>query len=100
MKFADLMRVRPWVNPIVFGNHWPNRTTDTEEHVSPKTSFLAFIQPAWNFLRIKLINSTVFSTPFPAENDQVIFVVLCDASLLHKWSCPQKLFFVVILEIF
>ncbi len=31
MKFT-----REWVDPIVFGNNRPNRTTDMGENVSPK----------------------------------------------------------------
>ncbi len=39
MKFAWLVRVYSWVNPIVFGNNWPNRTTDMGGNVPPKPVF-------------------------------------------------------------
>ncbi len=39
MKFTWLMRVLSWVNPIVFGNNRPNRTTDMGENVPPKPVF-------------------------------------------------------------
>ncbi len=39
MKFTWLMRVHSWVNPIVFGNNRPNRTTDMGENVPPKPVF-------------------------------------------------------------
>ncbi len=39
MKFTWLVRVHPWVNPIAFGNNWPNRTTDIGENVSLKPVF-------------------------------------------------------------
>ncbi len=39
IKFAYLMRVHPRVNPIVFGDNWPYRTTDMEENVTPKPVF-------------------------------------------------------------
>ncbi len=35
MKFARLVRVRPWVNPIVFGNNRSNSTTDKTENEPP-----------------------------------------------------------------
>ncbi len=34
-----IVRAHPWMNPIVFGNNRPNKTTDTGENVAPKTSF-------------------------------------------------------------
>ncbi len=40
MKFRWLVRVHSWVNPIVFGNSLPNRTTtDMGENVPPKRVF-------------------------------------------------------------
>ncbi len=33
MIFTWLVRIHPWVNPIVFGNNWLNRTTDIGENV-------------------------------------------------------------------
>ncbi len=40
MKFSWLVRVHSsWVNPIVFGNNRPNRTTDVGENVPPKPVF-------------------------------------------------------------
>ncbi len=39
MKFIPLMRVHSWVNPIVFGNNWPNRTADMGKNVLPKLVF-------------------------------------------------------------
>ncbi len=50
MKFTRLVRVHPWVNPIVFGNNQPNRTTDMGENV-PQNQFFGFksdgSRPAW-----------------------------------------------------
>ncbi len=39
MKLTWLVRVHSWVNPIVFGNNRPNRTTDMGENVPPKPIF-------------------------------------------------------------
>ncbi len=39
MKFTWLVRVHSWVNPIVFRNSRPNRTTDMGENVPPKPVF-------------------------------------------------------------
>ncbi len=39
MKFTWLVRVYSWVNPIVFGNNGPNRTTYMGENVPPKQVF-------------------------------------------------------------
>ncbi len=39
MKFTCLVRVHPWVNPIVFGNNQPNRIADVGENVAPKPAF-------------------------------------------------------------
>ncbi len=36
MKFTWLVQIHPWVNPIVFGNNQPNRTTDMGKNVAPK----------------------------------------------------------------
>ncbi len=36
---VGLVRVHPWMNPIVFGNNRPNRTTDMGENVPPKLVF-------------------------------------------------------------
>ncbi len=41
MAFTWLVRVHSWVNPIVFGNNRPNRTTDIGESV-PKNQFFEF----------------------------------------------------------
>ncbi len=35
LKFTWLVRVQSWVNPMVFGNNRPNRTTDMGENVPP-----------------------------------------------------------------
>ncbi len=50
MKFTRLVRLPPWVTPIVFGNKRLNG-------IAPKTGFLAFIPPVWAFLRKKLKHS-------------------------------------------
>ncbi len=63
----------PCVNPIIFGNNRPNRTTDIGENVPPKPVFLAFIQPVLSFFRLK----AVFGTPFPTEKVLLSFVVWC-----------------------
>ncbi len=39
MKFTWLVRVHSWVNPIVLGNNWPNRTTYIGENMPPKSIF-------------------------------------------------------------
>ncbi len=39
MKFACLIRVHPWVNPIVFGRNQPNRITNMGENVTTKPFF-------------------------------------------------------------
>ncbi len=39
MKFTWLVRVHSRVNPIVFGNNRPNRTTDVGENVAPELVF-------------------------------------------------------------
>ncbi len=39
MKFTWLVRIHSCVNPIVFGNNRPNRTTDMGENVPPKPVF-------------------------------------------------------------
>ncbi len=39
MRFTWLLRMYSWVNPIVFENNWPNRTTNMVENVSPKPVF-------------------------------------------------------------
>ncbi len=39
MKFTWLVLVHSWVNPIVFGNNGPNRTTYMGENVPPKPIF-------------------------------------------------------------
>ncbi len=39
MKFAQLVRVYTWVNPVVFGNNWHNKTSDMGENMPPKTVF-------------------------------------------------------------
>ncbi len=39
MKFTWLVRIHPWMNPIVFKNNWLNSTTDMEKNVLPKAVF-------------------------------------------------------------
>ncbi len=39
MKFTWLVRVHSKVDPIVFGNNRPNRTTDMGKNVPPKPVF-------------------------------------------------------------
>ncbi len=41
MKFTRLVRVHSWVNPIVFGNNRPNRTTGMGKNVL-QNQFLGF----------------------------------------------------------
>ncbi len=38
-KFTSLVRVHSWMNPIIFGNNRPNRTTDMGENVPSKPVF-------------------------------------------------------------
>ncbi len=73
MKFTWLVWVHSWVNSIVFGNNWPNRTTYMGENVPPKTSFSGLSQTVWDFLRKKL--KTIFGTPFTKKKVTLIFVV-------------------------
>ncbi len=56
IKFTRLVRVHSWVNPIVFGNNRPNRTTDMGGNVPPKPVFRVLSQPALDSLRKKLKN--------------------------------------------
>ncbi len=72
MKFTWLVRVHSWVNPIVFGNSRPNRTTDTEENVSPKPVFRVYVRRYGVFWEKNL--KTVFDTRFPLK--KVIFIFL------------------------
>ncbi len=75
MKFRWLVRVHTWVDPIVFGSKWPNRTTDMGEIV-PQNRDGHF----WgkNF-------ETIFNTPFPVEKVLSIFVIRCSL-------CPKNYF--------
>ncbi len=44
MKFARLVRVLSWVNPTVFGNNRPNRTSDMGENAPSKPVFWGLSQ--------------------------------------------------------
>ncbi len=97
MKFACSIQVRQRMNPIVFGNNWPNRTTDTGENVSPKPFFFfGFHSACMEFFMEKTYKQYVVPHS-PTEKVQLIFVVqllLC----LKNGHVPQDLFFAVILE--
>ncbi len=95
MKFTRLMRVYLWVNPIVFGNHRPNRTTDMGKYMSTKPAFL--LSFSWHGIFYGKNLLTICGTPFPTEKGQLIFVIP-GLTLPPKWPCPPKIFFVVILE--
>ncbi len=87
------MRVYPWVNPIVFGNNRPSRTTDGE-NVSTKSVFrLSFSQYVF-FWGNKL--QKVFGTSFFME--RLYSFSSSDAPFPQKWPRPPKNFFAVILE--
>ncbi len=90
VKFACLMRIHPWVNPVVFRNNRPNRTTNLVENVPTKPVYFAFIQTVCNFLWKKLINSVWY--PIPHWKGSTHF---CrpTPTLPQKWSCPPKIIF-------
>ncbi len=67
MEFIWLVRVHSWVNPIVFGNNRPNRTTDRGK-CEFKTSFSSFVGQYGFFLRTKLkICIPYFTSPSPLK---------------------------------
>ncbi len=43
-KFTWFVRVHSWVNPIIFGNNRPYRTTYMEENVPPKPVFRVYVR--------------------------------------------------------
>ncbi len=62
MKFTWLVRVHPWMIPIVSENNQPCRTTDIRENVAPKPGFqLSFSR--FGFFWEKNIK-TIFGSPF------------------------------------
>ncbi len=52
MKFACLVRVHSWVNPIVFGHNRPNRTTYMGENVL-QNQFFGFNSDGMGFFEKK-----------------------------------------------
>ncbi len=78
MKFTWLMRIRPSVNLIVFGNYRPNRTT-------PKTSFLAFIQSVWGIFKEKICPSS--------HRKGYIYFCPPTAPFPQKWWCLPNIIF-------
>ncbi len=68
-----LVQVHSWVNPIVFGNNRPNRTTDMGENVSPKPVSSGLSQTVWCFLGKNL--KAVLGIPFPPKKVVLIFVI-------------------------
>ncbi len=97
MKFPCLMRVHPWVNPIVFGNNRANRTTDMGENAPPKWVFwLSFSGMVFFFFLNGKNLWAVFGTPFPTEMVQLF--VIRRIRCLKNGHLHKKLFFAVILE--
>ncbi len=95
MKFACLMRIHPWMNPIVFGNNWPNRTTDMEENV-PQNQFFGFYSAGMEFFMEKTYKQ--YLVPHSPQKRFNSFLE-SDADFASKRiMSPQKLFFAVILE--
>ncbi len=89
MKFKWLVRVYPWVNPIVFGNNWANRTNHWyRENVPSKQGFRLSFSQYGGFWREDL--ETAFGTLFTTE--KVVFIFVVDASFPQKWSCLRKFF--------
>ncbi len=68
-----LVHVHSWVNPIVFRNKRPNRTTDMEK-MCPQNQFFSFKSNGMGFFWGKYLK-TVFGTPFPKKKVIFIFVV-------------------------
>ncbi len=56
MKFTWSVRVHSWVNPIVFGNNRPNRTTDMGENEPPKPVSRVLVRRYGGFCEKKLKN--------------------------------------------
>ncbi len=50
IKLTWLVRLQPWVNPIVFGNNRSNRTTDIGENV-PTTPVLCIEVRQYGFFK-------------------------------------------------
>ncbi len=75
MKFIWLVRVRSWVNPVVFGNNPPNGTTYMGENL-PQNQFFGFKSDGMGVFEKKTKNlKTVFGTPFTKKKVIFIFVV-------------------------
>ncbi len=88
------MWTHTWVNPIVFGNNQPNRTTVAGENAAPKPVFLLLFSRYGVFWRKNL--KTVFDTPFPTK--KVVFIFVIHSPFLSKTVTKKKLFFAIILE--
>ncbi len=88
-KFTWLMRVHPWVNPIVFGNNRPNRTTYMGENV-PQNQYFGFKLDGMGFFEKKNLK-TIFGTPFTKK--EVIFISVVRPPPSLKKVTPLKKFF-------
>ncbi len=80
------MRVHPWVNPIVFGNDRPNRTTDIGKNV-PQNQFFGFHSASMEFFMEKTYNSIWY--PIPHKKGSTHFCRPAP-TLPQKWSCFPK----------
>ncbi len=84
--------------PYCFWEQSASTTTDMGENVLSKPVF--WISFSWYGIFWGKIFKTVFGIPFSIEKFIIIFVIQCPIPPFpEKWSCPQKLFFAVILEI-
>ncbi len=90
MKFTWLVRAHSWVNPIVFGNNRPNRTTDMGENVPPKLFFRVQVRQCGIFWEKNL--KTVSGTPYRPKKGYMRFLS-SNALSPQKWSCPIKIIF-------
>ncbi len=97
MKFARSARVsHSRVNPVVFGNHRPNRTADMGGgggKCAPKISFLGFSKTVRSFLRKKL-GRPYSVPPFPKKKLHYIHFCRPTPGVPSKWNSrvPKFLF--------
>ncbi len=89
MKFTWWVPIHQWVNPIVFGNNRPNRTTGMGENVPPKPVFCIYLTGTCFF---EEQSSKLYSVPHFAQKRLYSFLS-SDAPFPRKWSCPPKSFF-------
>ncbi len=92
MKFTRLVRVYSWMDPIVFGNNLPSRTTDTGGGKCVlKTSFSFLSQMVCRFLRKKLENCISYQI-YP-KNDYIYCCRPMPRSLKNCHVSPPQIIF-------